>query len=60
MKLHITAVFALLFFLFAGTASASLLETSTASLQSLQTDTMCGEDKKKKKEEAEEAEPECD
>jgi len=58
MKLHITAIFALFFFLQAGTSSATLVDKSASSLQTLQTDMMCAEKKEKKK--VEEEEPECD
>ncbi len=58
MKSNITAIFAMFFFLLAGSASAATTQFSIESLQTIQSDMICAE--KKKKKESEEEEPECD
>ncbi len=64
MKSNIIALFALFFFLVAGTTSAASISLSSTGLKSLQADTMCGshdeKKKDKKKKQTEEEEPECD
>ncbi len=64
MKSNIIALFALFFFLAAGsTATAATANLSMTNLKSLHADQMCAEDdeqKKKKKKVEEEEEPECD
>jgi hypothetical protein len=58
MKSIITTTLALFFFLLAGTASAAT-DFSADGFKSIQSDMICAEEKKKKNE-GEEEEPECD